>query len=89
MGSVGWAFVLVLVAARRVVHKHHVQTLLKEAASRAGFNPEDFMSHSLWAGGASAMYHNGFTVEEIQCRGDGRRTYVRSTSRESPWKRRR
>jgi integrase len=46
-----------------------VQSLLKEAASRDGFDQNDFTSHSLRAGGASAMYHNGFTVEEIQRRG--------------------
>ena len=52
-----------------VLHKNHVQSLLKGAARRAGFKPEDFTSHSLRAGGASAMYHNGYSVEEIQRRG--------------------
>jgi hypothetical protein len=52
-----------------VLHKYHVQLLLKAAARRFGFRPEDFTSHSLRAGGASAMYHNGFSVEEIQRRG--------------------
>ena len=52
-----------------VLHKSSVQKLLKEAAKRAGFEPADFTSHSLRAGGASAMYHNGFSAEEIQRRG--------------------
>ena len=70
-----------------VLHKHHVQTLLKEAASRTGFNPEDFTSHSLRASGASAMYHNGFTVEEIQRRGrwasDVWKIYIQGISMEA------
>ena len=53
----------------RVLHKHKVQDLLKGSAARFGFDPKDFTSHSLRAGGASAMYHNHFTQEEIQRRG--------------------
>ena len=71
----------------RVLHKHHVQKLLKGGASRAGFNPKDFTSHSLRAGGASAMYHNGFTVEEIQRRGrwasDVWKIYIQGNSAEA------
>jgi len=52
-----------------VLHKTKVKNLLKEAAKREGFEPADFTSHSLRAGGASAMYHNGFSAEEIQRRG--------------------
>jgi hypothetical protein len=53
----------------RVLPKTKLQDVLKASAARMGFNPRDFTSHSLRAGGASAMYHNGFTVEEIKRRG--------------------
>ena len=52
-----------------VLHKEKLQHHLKNAAASEGFNPADFTSHSLRAGGASAMYHNGFSAEEIQRRG--------------------
>ena len=49
-------------------------------------NPKDFKSHPLHAGGASAMYHNGFTYEQIQRRGrwvsDVWKIYVQGTSDE-------
>jgi hypothetical protein len=43
-----------------VLHKTAIQKLLKETSARFGFKPKDFTSHSLRAGGASAMYHNNF-----------------------------
>ena len=52
-----------------MLHKEKLQHHLKNAAASEGFNPADFTSHSLRAGGASAMYHNGFSAEEIQRRG--------------------
>ena len=52
-----------------VLHKYHLQKLLQGAAGWFGFKPKYFTSHSLRAGGASAIYHNGFTMEEIQRRG--------------------
>ena len=64
-----------------LLHKYHVQLLLKVAARRFGFMPEDFTSHSLCVGGASAMNHNGFIVDETQRRGrwvtDVRKIYIR------------
>ena len=53
----------------KVLHKNRIHHLLKEAARRAGFEPADFTSQSLRAGGASAMYHKGFSAEDIQRRG--------------------
>ena len=67
-----------------VLAKAQVHRVLKAAARRAGFDPKDFTSHSLRAGGASAMYHNGFTYEQIQRRGrwvsDVWKIYVQGTS---------
>jgi hypothetical protein len=67
-----------------VLLKFLVQKLLKASASRFWFKPKDFTSHSLRAGGASAMYHNGFTVEDIQRRGrwvsDVWRIYIQANS---------
>ena len=53
----------------KVLHRNKVHALLKGVASRFDYNPAGFSSHSLRAGGASAMYHNGFSVEEIRRRG--------------------
>ena len=52
-----------------VLKKVRVQALLKASARRAGYNPEEFTSHSLRAGGASAMYHNGYGIDQIKRRG--------------------
>ena len=52
-----------------VLRKARVQALLKASAQRAGFDPKDFTSHSLRAGGASAMYHNGYGIDAIKRRG--------------------
>ena len=52
-----------------VLHKTKVKHLLKKAAKREGIEPADFTSHSLRAGRALAMYHNGFSAEEIQRQG--------------------
>jgi hypothetical protein len=49
--------------------KGRVHAVLKSAGARLGYDPKDFTSHSLRAGGASAMFHNGFSVDEIKKRG--------------------
>ena len=53
----------------RVLDKGRIHSLLRGSAGRLGFNPDDFTSHSLRAGGASAMYHNHFTIDQIKRRG--------------------
>ena len=53
----------------KVLSRDKVSKVLKEAAMRKGLDEDDVDVISLRAGGASAMYHAGFSVEEIQRRG--------------------
>jgi len=53
----------------KVLSRDKVSKVLKEAAVRRGLDENDIDVISLRAGGASAMYHAGFSVEEIQRRG--------------------
>ena len=43
--------------------------LLKESAVRLGADPKTVGTHSLRAGGATAMYHAGYSPTQIQMRG--------------------
>jgi hypothetical protein len=52
-----------------VIPRAHLEKLLRASAVRLGVPPSDLGLHSLRAGGASAMYHAGFTPEEIKRRG--------------------
>ena len=53
----------------RPLHRDVVSSLLKEAAIRLGADPRNVAPHSLRAGGATAMYHAGYSTAEIQLRG--------------------
>jgi hypothetical protein len=53
----------------RVLSRDSVSRALKGAGRRMGLKESEIDVISLRAGGASAMYHAGFTVEEIQRRG--------------------
>ena len=53
----------------RPVRKERVEALLKEGSTRLGLPEEHITSHSLRAGGASAMWAMGKTDAEIQFRG--------------------
>jgi hypothetical protein len=53
----------------RVLSRDAVSEALKAATRRLGMKEADIDVISLRAGGASTMYHAGFTVEEIQRRG--------------------
>jgi site-specific DNA-cytosine methylase len=75
---------LFALADGRTLSKGRVHDVLKAAGARLGYDPKDFTSHSLRAGGASAMFHNGFSVEEIKKRGrwvsDSWKVYVQGLS---------
>ena len=49
--------------------RERVGQLIKEAAVRMGADPKDVASHSLRAGGATALFNAGYTPTEIQMRG--------------------
>ena len=51
------------------VRKSRIESLLKEGSRRLGLPEEHITSHSLRAGGASAMWAMGMTDAEIQFRG--------------------
>ena len=53
----------------RVLSRDKVSKTLKAEALRMGLKEDEIDVISLRAGGASAMYHAGFSVEEIQRRG--------------------
>ena len=55
----------------RCLKKDKVQGKLREAATKceAGYDPKNYSSHSLRAGGATAMYHADVPIEDIQRRG--------------------
>ena len=54
----------------QVLHKDVVVKLLRDAAVRLGLSPKILASHSLRAGGCSAMFNAGtFSEAEIQRRG--------------------
>ena len=52
-----------------VLLKTAVEALLKAAAKRLGFDSDAFTSHSLRAGGATALWHAGYDSLMIQRRG--------------------
>jgi len=51
------------------LHRDVVSSILKKAAIRLGADPKNVAPHSLRAGGATAMYHAGYSTAEIQLRG--------------------
>ena len=51
------------------IKKEHLQDKLREAAKALNYDADDFSSHSLRAGGATAMYHADVPIEDIQRRG--------------------
>ena len=53
----------------RPVKKTDLQEALRKASAELGYNPEDYSSHSLRSGGATAMYEADIPVEDIQRRG--------------------
>ena len=52
-----------------VLHRDKVESTLRKAATQLKLPVSVFSTHSLRAGGATAMWAAGFTVEEIQRRG--------------------
>ena len=53
----------------KVLPKVAVERLLREAAMRLGLDPRILSSHSLRAGGCTAMYNAKYADHEIQRRG--------------------
>ena len=57
-----------------------LEKLLKDGAERLGFNRDGITLHSLRAGGATAMWHAGYSTYAIQGRGrwrsDASKTYI-------------
>jgi hypothetical protein len=54
---------------QKPVKKENLQEYLRAAAKFLGFSPDDYSSHSLRSGGATAMYHADIPIEDIQRRG--------------------
>ena len=57
--------------ADQVLKKAALQVELRQAVAACGqgYDPEDYSSHSLRSGGATAMYHADIPIEDIQRRG--------------------
>ena len=53
----------------RAIKKEKLQEKLRAAATKCSYDCRDYSSHSLRAGGATAMYHADIPIEDIQRRG--------------------
>ena len=56
-------------SSNRAVLKYYVIKRLREALTRAGYDPTEFSGHSLRKGGAQSLFNCGLDMRDIACMG--------------------